>query len=99
MSKTSKWTLSCPDCGSELVVDASTGQILHHEKPEVPPKDFDALFSELDHSKARAGEVFDREFSAFHDRDRILEEKFEEAMKRADEADDGKPPVRPWDLD
>ncbi len=33
------------------------------------------------------------------DRDRLLEEKFEEAKKRADEADDGKPPPRPFDFD
>jgi hypothetical protein len=33
------------------------------------------------------------------DRDRLLQEKFEEAMKHAEDADDGTPPPRPFDFD
>ncbi len=101
MSKTTKLSLRCPDCGSELVIDRSTGAVLHHRRPEQAheSKDFAALFSELDAAKARAGEIFEREFVALKDRDRLLEEKFREAMRRAEEEPDDKPPVRPWDLD
>ena len=97
-----KLTIECPDCGCEIVVDVATGHVLLHKAAKKGPaegKDFDSLFANLDASKQKAGEVFEREFSALKDRDRLLEEKFQEAMKRAEEDDDGSPPVRPWDLD
>jgi hypothetical protein len=96
-----KWTLTCPDCGADLVVDAETGAVLAHRAAKAPSgaeKDFDALFADLDHQKARAEELFEREKAAFDDRDRLLEEKFKEAMKRAEEEPD-LPPKRPFDLD
>ena len=92
----------CPDCGAELVLDRVTGRILLHKSAEAPlagGKDFDSLLSDIDASKARASAVFDREFSALKDKDRLLEQKFQEALRRAEEEDDGEPPVRPWDLD
>lgn len=61
-------------------------------------KDFDALLKGLDDDKARAEETFEREKAAFADRDRLLEEKFKEAMKRAEEEPD-LPPKRPFDFD
>lgn len=91
----------CPDCGAELVVDAATGTVLAHRTPKAPPaggKSFDSLLADLDAQKARAEDLFEREKAAFADRDRLLEEKFREAMKRADEEPD-LPPKRPFDLD
>jgi hypothetical protein len=96
-----KLTVTCPDCGSELTVDAATGAVLAHRTPKAPlagGKSFDALFADLDAQKARAEDLFEREKAAFADRDRLLEEKFREAMKRADEEPD-LPPKRPFDLD
>lgn len=101
MTTTRKLTVRCPDCQSELVVDAATGAILSHRRPKEPlagGKDFDSLFAELDAGKARAEELFEREKAAFADKDRILEEKFREALKRAEEEPDT-PPRRPFDLD
>ena len=43
--------------------------------------------------------MFEREVAAHKDRDRLLKEKFDEAMKRAEDADDGTPPPRPFDFD
>lgn len=98
-----KLRVTCPDCGCDLVIDAATGTILAHKSPKRPSAaeqiDFDRLLAGLDDSKSRADEVFSRELSALEDRDRLLEEKFREAMLRAEEEDDGSPPVRPWDLD
>jgi len=86
-----------------LVVDAHTGEILSHRAPARAPADgasFDDLLAGIDDHKARAAEVFEREVTAFKDRDRLLEAKFEEALRRADEeGEDAAPPVRPWDLD
>jgi hypothetical protein len=98
---TRKLTLTCPDCGSELVVDAETGSVLSHRtkaEPLAGGKDFDSLLAGLDASKARAEELFEREKAALADKDRLLEEKFKEAMKRAREEPD-LPPKRPFDLD
>ncbi|HVT61178.1 MAG TPA: hypothetical protein VHR45_22635 [Thermoanaerobaculia bacterium] len=102
MAETRKLTLRCPDCNSELVVDAATGEVLSHRRAKVPPaggKDLESLLQGLDQDKARAEDVFQREVAAIKDRDRLLEEKFREAMRRAEEEpDEGRPP-RPFDLD
>jgi hypothetical protein len=97
-----KLTVRCPDCGSDLVIDASTGAVLSHRKAKQPiagGKDFDSLLKGLDEEKSRAEDIFQREVSALKDRDRILEEKFREAMRRAEEDPDEGPPPRPFDLD
>jgi hypothetical protein len=97
-----KLTVRCPDCGSDLVIDASTGEVLSHRRPKQPPaggKDFDALLKGLDEDKSRAEDVFQREVAALKDRDRLLEEKFKEALRRAEEEPDEGPPLRPFDLD
>lgn len=93
----------CPCCSAELTVDADTGQVLIHRKAKEPPaagKDFDSLLAGLDEDKARAEELFEREKKAMKDRDRILDAKFREAMRRAEEeGEDDTPPLRPFDLD
>lgn len=84
-------------------MDAATGEVLGHraglKKEKAPSKDFDALLKGLDDSKHRAEEIFQQQVSAHHDRDRLLDEKFREAFKRAEETADDRPPVRPWDLE
>ena len=95
-------TIRCPDCETELIVDSETGAILHHKAAKAPiggGKSFDDLFSEMDQQKERAENLFEQEKAAFEDRDRLMEEKFEEALKRAEEEPDEKPPLRPFDLD
>ena len=85
-----------------MQVDASTGKILSHQpsrEKAKPAKDFDSLLAGIDDAKARADEIFQQEVRAIRDRDRLMEEKFREAMERVDEVDDGKPPERPWDFD
>ena len=101
MSSTKKLTVRCPDCQSELTIDAATGAILGHRKPKEPlagGQTFESLFAELDAGKARAEDLFERSKAEFEDKDRILEEKFREALKRAEENPDEKP-HRPFDMD
>ena len=102
MSEARQLKLRCPDCGSDLTLDAETGEVLFHRKPKEPlaqGKDFDSLFADLEAQKSRADEIFERERAAYGDRDRLLEEKFREALKRAEEDPDQGPPKRPFDLD
>jgi hypothetical protein len=83
------------------VVDTATGEVLFHKATRQPPaggKDFDALLKGLDEEKAQAEQVFEREKAAMKDRERLLEEKFQEAMRRAEDEPDEKP-LRPMDLD
>ena len=95
--ESSKLTVRRPDCGSDLVIDAATGAVLSHRKPRQPlagGKDFDSLLAGIDDDKNRAEDVFQREVAAHKDRDRILEEKFREALRRAEEdPDQGRPPA------
>ena len=102
MTETRRLTTRCPVCEAQLVVDAATGEILSHREKKTPPaqgKDFETLLSDLDKSKVEAEELFEREMSAMKDRDRLLEEKFKEALKRAEESPEDEPPPRPFDLD
>jgi hypothetical protein len=101
VSKKEHLTLRCPECGADMKVDIATGTILSHHssKPSGASKDFDALLAGIDDSKNRANEIFDQEVEALEHRERLLDEKFREAMERVEEEDDGSPPPRPWDLD
>lgn len=102
MTSDGKLRFRCPECESELVVDAATGEVLSHRKAKQPPaggKDFEALLKGLEDDKARAEDVFAREVAAMKDRDRLLDEKFKEALRRAEKDPDEGPPRRPFDLD
>ena len=102
MSEARKLQIRCPDCGSDLTVDAATGESLFHKPPKAPlagGKDLDSLFADMKAQKSRADEIFEQERAAMKDRDRLMEEKFREAVKRAEEDPDTGPPKRPFDFD
>ena len=102
MAKTRKLTLACPECGSRLVVDQATGDVLSHRPPGSRPgggKSFESLLGDLDRNRAEAEEVFAREVAALEDRDRLLEERFRAAMENAGDLDEDEPPPRPFDYD
>lgn len=85
-----------------MVVDAATGEVLSYRPLKKPPaggKDFDSLLAGLDSERAQAEETFEKARAAERDKDRLLEEKFREALKRAEEEPDEEPPRRPFDLD
>ena len=92
----------CPCCAGRLVVDTATGEVISHQAHKAPPgggKELDELLEGLDREKEQAEDLFEREVAAHQDRDRLLSEKFDEAMKAAEDADDGTPPPRPFDFD
>jgi hypothetical protein len=102
VSESRKLTLRCPDCDSHLVVDAATGEILSHRPVEAPAggsKSFESLLGDLDTQKEQAEDIFSREMAAIKDSDRLLEDKFKEALKRAEEDPDDGPVLRPIDLE
>ncbi len=84
------------------MVDSTTGEVLFHKKAKGPSgadRDFDVLLEELKAEKSQAEEIFEREVEAHKDRDRLLEERFEEALRQAKNDPDDGPPPRPFDLD
>lgn len=102
MADSGRLELLCPDCGSRLVVDRETGAVLFHKPKKVAPaggQDFDQLLEKLDDDKAKAEDVFEREVVALENRDRLMEDKFDAALREAKKSPEDEPPPRPFDLD
>jgi hypothetical protein len=99
---TRKLTLPCPECGSRLIVDQATGEVISHSAPAGRPgagKSFETLLEDLDRDREQAEDIFAREMAALEDRDRLLDEKFRAAVEQAGDLDDEVPPPRPFDFD
>jgi hypothetical protein len=93
-----KFTIICPCCEAALTIDAQTGAILGHEEKKKTLGSFEDLRGNLDKQKELREQLFAQEMSSQKDRERLLDEKFKEAMKRA--GDENAEPYRnPLDLD
>ena len=88
----------CPCCEATLTVDAQTGALLAHEEKKKVLGSFEDLKGDLAKQKEQREQIFAQEMSSMKDRERLLEEKFQEALKRADK-DTDKPFRNPLDLD
>lgn len=93
-----QFTIICPCCDAILTIDSHTGSLLSHEEKKKPIGTFEALKSDLDKQKQKVENIFAQEMSSQKDRERLLEEKFQAALKRADTESD-KPFKNPLDLD
>lgn len=93
-----KFTVICPCCEATLTIDAQTGALLAHEEKAKKLSSFEDLKSELDKQKEVREQLFAQEMSSIKDRERLLQEKFKEAMKRAGDETD-KPFRNPLDMD
>lgn len=98
MGDPSRFTVICPCCEATISIDASTGAIMSSEAKAKPIASFDQMFKGLDKQKQARDQIFEQELGSMKDRDRILEEKFRDAMKRAD-VDKDKPFRNPLDVD
>jgi len=93
-----RFTILCPCCEATMIVDAQTGAILSHEEKAKPVASFNEMLKDLDKQKEARDQLFSQELSSQKNRERLLEEKFQEAMKRADK-DKDKPFINPLDID
>lgn len=91
-------TVICPCCDSTLTIDGQTGAIISHVEKKKVLSSFEDLKGELGKQKEVRDALFSQEMSSQKDRGRLLEEKFQEAMKRAD-VDKDKPFRNPLDMD
>lgn len=98
MADTTRFTIICPCCEATLTIDAQTGAIISHEEKSKPIASFDELLKGQDKQKQARDQLFQQELGSQKNRERILEEKFQEAMKRA-EKDKDKPFINPLDID
>jgi predicted amidophosphoribosyltransferase len=98
MADTTRFTLICPCCEATLTIDAQTGALLSHEEKAKPMASFDEMLKGLDKQKQMREQIFQQELGSQKDRERLLQEKFQEAMKRA-EKDKDKPFINPMDVD
>ncbi len=91
-------TVICPCCEATLTIDAQTGAILAHQEKAKKLGSFEDLQKSLEDQKKTRENIFAQEMNAQKDRERLLEEKFREAFKRA-EGEPEKPYKNPLDLD
>ena len=91
--------IHCPCCESLIVIDRLTGEVLLHKQKERPvnSSSLESMVSNLEAQKNEAAKRFEKQLESQKDRARILEERFKEAMQRAEK--DDKPLVNPFDLD
>ena len=90
--------ITCPCCESLLVIDRLSGEVLLHKvKERKASGSLDSMVAGLESQKSEMQARFDREMASQKDRARILEEKFKEALQRAEKSDT--PVVNPMDLD
>lgn len=89
--------VSCPCCEAFLVIDRITGEVLFHkEKERKVSGSLESMVSSLETQKTDAAKRFDKQLESQKDRARLLEEKFQEALKRVDK---DAPYVNPMDMD
>ena len=93
-----KFTIICPCCEATITIDSQTGAVLGHEEKKKASGSFEELAGQLNKQKELREQLFQQEMSSQKDRERLLEEKFNEAMKRAGSGDD-QPFKNPLDLD
>jgi len=91
--------ITCPCCEATIVVDRISGDVLLHKVKETRASgSLESMVSNLETQKSEAARRFERQLESQKDRGRILEERFKEALERAEKSDD-KPHVNPFDLD
>lgn len=93
-----KFSIICPCCEASMTIDAQTGAILSFEEKKKVLGSFEDLKGELSKQKELRDQLFSQEMSSMKDRERLLDEKFKEALKRA-EGEKGLPYKNPLDLD
>jgi hypothetical protein len=90
--------ITCPCCEATIVVDRVSGEVLLHKAKEVRAGgSLESMVAGLETQKSEAAKRFDRQIESQKDRARILEEKFKEALERAEKSDEKY--VNPMDMD
>ena len=98
MPMSQNFEITCPCCESTIVIDRLSGEVLLHKvKEKKAGGSLESMVAGLQSQKSEMEKKFDRELASQKDRARLLDEKFREAMERADKSDTKH--VNPMDLD
>ncbi|HXV75464.1 MAG TPA: hypothetical protein VD788_04030 [Candidatus Polarisedimenticolaceae bacterium] len=83
--------VTCPCCATRLVVDVATGEVLSLVRPpDDHEQSFDAAMDAVHKSADRREEAFSRAFKRTQNLDDLLQKKFDEARKKAEQEPDKK---------
>jgi hypothetical protein len=93
-----KISIKCPCCEAAIHIDGQTGAIISHEEKKQAHGSFEDLQTNLKKQAEMRDQLFAQEMSSMKDRERLLEEKFKDALKKAG-SDTGEPFRNPLDLD
>lgn len=95
----SELELTCPCCGSILIVDTNLGRIVSHKEPERADKpELHDAHRILSAAEAKREAMFEQSVAAEKGREDALAKRFEEALRQAKEEPITKP-MRDFDLD
>ncbi len=83
-SNMKKISVICPCCETTLTIDSQTGAIISHEEKGNKLSSFEDLKKDMNKRKELTEQLFTQEKETQKNRKRILEEKFQEAVKKAD---------------
>ena len=90
--------ITCPCCEATIVVDRISGEVLLHKAKEVRTTgSLESMVAGLETQKSEAAKRFEKQLESQKDRSRILEEKFKEALERAEKSTEKH--INPLDLD
>jgi hypothetical protein len=90
--------IQCPCCETTIVVDRLSGEVLLHKQKETrAPGSLESMVAGLETQKSEAEKRFERQLESQKDRARILEERFKEALQRAEQSDEKY--INPMDMD
>lgn len=90
--------ITCPCCEATIVVDRVSGEVLLHKAKEVRTTgSLESMVAGLESQKSEAAKRFERQLESQKDRSRILEERFKEALERAEKSDEKF--INPMDMD
>ncbi len=93
--------VKCPCCNAELQIDPETRAVISHKEAEKPRTvaDLEAAVSRFKGEAGRREEAYKKSVSDLKDHQKVLERKFEELFKKAQENPDEPPPKRDIDWD
>lgn len=95
----SELELTCPCCGSILIVDTNLGRIVSHKEAERADKpELHDAHRILSAAEAKREAMFEQSVAAEKGREDALAKRFEEALRQAKEEPITKP-MRDFDLD
>ncbi len=93
--------VQCPCCRAELRIDPETRAVISHKEAEKPKTfaDFESAVNRFQTEAERREEAYKKAVSEHKDHHKVLDKKFDELFKRAQENPDEPPPRRDIDWD